>query len=79
MENRRRCLGIGFTPHPGHRLRHFSRCRPRAAPPSRRLVEPTDLVKLQVAGANERDVGKSTARLPQDAFRRLGLAQGDII
>ena len=42
-------------------------------------MEASTPLKLQVAGANERDFGKSTARLSQDAFRRLGLAQGDII
>ncbi len=36
-------------------------------------------VRLQVAGANERDVGKGTARIGSEAARQLGLNQGDVI
>ena len=36
-------------------------------------------VRLQVAGANERDVGKGTARLNEQAFQELGIKQGDVI
>lgn len=36
-------------------------------------------VRLQVAGANERDVGKGTARLNEKAFEELGIEQGDVI
>ncbi len=35
-------------------------------------------LKLQVAGAREEDVGKPVARLPQRAFRELGITQGDV-
>ena len=35
--------------------------------------------RLQVAGANERDVGKGTARLNEQAFKELGIRQGDVI
>ncbi len=41
--------------------------------------ETTTGVKLQVAGANERDVGKGTARLTSVAFTELGLQQGQVI
>lgn len=36
-------------------------------------------LRLQVAGANERDVGKGTARISQDVFDELGISQGDVI
>ena len=36
-------------------------------------------VRLQVAGANEKDVGKGTARLNETAFAELGIEQGDVI
>ncbi|MFW5967527.1 MAG: AAA family ATPase, partial [Persicimonas sp.] len=36
-------------------------------------------VKLQVAGANERDFGKGTARIDRSTFEQLGIEQGDII
>src|SRR5690554_6521877 len=36
-------------------------------------------VRLQVAGANERDVGKGVARLSREASDLLGISQGDII
>ncbi len=36
-------------------------------------------VRLQVAGANERDVGKGTVRLNDKAFAELGIEQGDVI
>lgn len=36
-------------------------------------------VRLQVAGANERDVGKGTARLGAQVFRELGISQGDVV
>jgi len=36
-------------------------------------------VTLQVAGANERDVGKGTARMSREAFRELDLGQGDVV
>src|SRR5690606_19070168 len=39
----------------------------------------TTSVRLQVAGANERDVGKGTARLTSAAFEQLGLQQGQVI
>jgi len=38
-----------------------------------------DSVTLQVAGANERDVGKGTARMSEKAFRELDLDQGDVV
>ncbi len=36
-------------------------------------------LRLQVAGANERDVGKGTARINKNVLDQLGLRQGDII
>ncbi len=36
-------------------------------------------LRLQVAGANDRDVGKGTARLNKKAFKELGIDQGDVI
>lgn len=36
-------------------------------------------VKLQVAGANERDVGKGGARVSKEVFEQLGIRQGSII
>src|SRR5690554_4777029 len=39
----------------------------------------TTSVRLQVAGTNERDVGKGTARLTSAAFEQLGLQQGQVI
>ncbi len=36
-------------------------------------------VRLQVAGSNERDVGKGTARITQQAFDKMGLSQGGVI
>jgi transitional endoplasmic reticulum ATPase len=39
----------------------------------------TDTVRLQVAGANEKDVGKGTARLSHEACRALGVEQGDVV
>lgn len=36
-------------------------------------------IRLQVAGANERDVGKGTARISTQTATRLGLNQGDAI
>ena len=39
----------------------------------------TDTVRLQVAGAQNPDVGKGVARLSQDAFAELGVAPGTII
>jgi transitional endoplasmic reticulum ATPase len=36
-------------------------------------------IQVQVAEANERDVGKGTARLSKEAFQQLGIGQGDII
>src|SRR5690606_41977713 len=39
----------------------------------------TTSVRLQVAGANERDVGKGTARLTSAAFEQLGLQQGQVL
>jgi transitional endoplasmic reticulum ATPase len=38
-----------------------------------------DSLRLQVAGANERDVGKGTARVSQDVIDELGISQGDVI
>ena len=38
-----------------------------------------DGVRLQAAGANEKDVGKGTARLNEKAFEELGIEQGDVI
>jgi transitional endoplasmic reticulum ATPase len=38
-----------------------------------------DSIQVQVAEANERDVGKGTARLSKEAFQQLGIGQGDII
>src|SRR5690606_1734650 len=35
-------------------------------------------IRLQVAGAKPQDVGRSTARLPSDALRSLGLREGDV-
>ncbi len=43
------------------------------------MAEQEGLVTLQVAGANERDVGKGTARLPQQAFDSLGITHGAIV
>ena len=43
------------------------------------VTKKDDGVRLQVAGANERDVGKGTARLNKQAFEELGIKQGDII
>ena len=39
----------------------------------------TDTVRLQVAGAQNPDVGKGAARISQDALDELGLGQGGII
>ena len=39
----------------------------------------TDTVRLQVAGAQNPDVGKGVARLSQDAFAELGIAPGTVI
>ena len=39
----------------------------------------TDTVRLQVAGAQNPDVGKGVARLNQEAFATLGIAPGSII
>ena len=39
----------------------------------------TDTVRLQVAGAQNPDVGKGVARLNQEAFATLGIAPGTII
>lgn len=36
-------------------------------------------IELQVAGANERDVGKGGARISKETFEKLGISQGDII
>lgn len=36
-------------------------------------------VRVQVAGANERDVGKGVARIGRQSCDKLGIAQGDII
>lgn len=36
-------------------------------------------IELQVAGANQRDVGKGTARLSRKALERLDLEEGDVI
>lgn len=36
-------------------------------------------VKLQVAGAQQQDVGKGTARLGNNAFSELGLRQGQVV
>ena len=36
-------------------------------------------LELQVANANERDVGKGTVRVSRQAFETLGISQGDII
>ena len=36
-------------------------------------------IRLQVAGANEKDVGKGTVRLNDRAFAELGIEQGDVI
>ena len=43
------------------------------------MAEQEAMVQLQVAGSNERDVGKGTARLPQTAFESLGIVHGAII
>jgi transitional endoplasmic reticulum ATPase len=40
---------------------------------------PSETLRLQVAGSNERDVGKGVARLGRGAFTALGLSQGDVI
>ncbi|TDP64475.1 CDC48 family AAA ATPase [Bradymonas sediminis] len=37
------------------------------------------IIELQVAGANERDVGKGGARVSKEVFEKLGIRQGDII
>ena len=39
----------------------------------------TDTVRLQVAGAQNADVGKGVARLSQDAFAELGITPGTIV
>ena len=39
----------------------------------------TSSVRLQVAGANEKDMGKGTARIGSQALAQLGVKQGDII
>ncbi len=36
-------------------------------------------LRLQVAGANDKDVGKGTARLNKKAFEELGIDQGEVI
>ena len=41
-------------------------------------TKPTE-IRLQVAGSNERDVGKGTARMTQQAFASLDLRQGGVI
>ncbi|QDG53609.1 CDC48 family AAA ATPase [Persicimonas caeni] len=38
-----------------------------------------DSLRLQVAGANERDVGKGTARINKNVIEELGIRQGDVI
>jgi transitional endoplasmic reticulum ATPase len=38
-----------------------------------------DTFTLQVAGANERDVGKGTVRMSRSAFEQLDIRQGDIV
>ncbi|MDT0631369.1 CDC48 family AAA ATPase [Rubrivirga sp. S365] len=40
---------------------------------------PTDTVRLQVAGAQKPDFGKSIARLSQEAFAELGIGPGAIV
>ncbi len=40
---------------------------------------PDERVTLQVAGANERDVGKGTVRMSRSAFDELGIRQGDVV
>jgi transitional endoplasmic reticulum ATPase len=43
------------------------------------MEQPSETLRLQVAGSNERDVGKGVARLGRGAFTALGLSQGDVI
>lgn len=43
------------------------------------MPETNRTANLQVAGSNERDVGKGTARLPVDAFAALGVEPGAIV
>ena len=49
------------------------------APPESPAADPAGGLRLQVAGARGRDVGKGVARLGEAAFRRLGLEPGDPI
>jgi transitional endoplasmic reticulum ATPase len=56
--------------------------RPTALPHIDMADSPTpapDTVRLQVAGAQNPDVGKGAARISQDALNELGLGQGGII
>ena len=42
-------------------------------------MEQTNQITLQVASAQARDVGKGAARVPADAFSKLGIQEGSII
>src|SRR5690606_29044636 len=52
---------------------------PTAMPTRTDMAEQNEIIQLQVAGSNERDVGKGTARLPQQAFASLNMPHGTII
>jgi transitional endoplasmic reticulum ATPase len=43
------------------------------------MTEEEEGLRLQVAGSNERDVGKGTARVSKNVFEKLGIRQGDIV
>ncbi|MFW5689560.1 MAG: AAA family ATPase, partial [Spirochaetota bacterium] len=42
-------------------------------------MDQNNQITLQVAGAQARDVGKGTARVPVELFRELGIEEGEII